>query len=62
MSGHALRCEYCGEPFVVTGYGVLAWRVGKEFVCNEFCADGIEPRRIDVPENQLPPPLKMQVP
>ena len=49
MSGQILRaatspvCAYCGEPLVSTGKGIEAWRVGNEFVCNEFCADGISP-------------------
>ena len=41
MSGQNSRCAYCGEPLVFTALGVKAWRVGNEFVCNEFCADGI---------------------
>ena len=41
MSGQKSRCAYCGEPLVFTALGVKAWRVGNEFVCNEFCADGI---------------------
>jgi hypothetical protein len=60
MSGQALRCAYCGEPLIVTTRSILAWRVGKAFVCNEFCADGIEPKRIVEPEKQMPPPFKMQ--
>ena len=40
MSGQNSRCAYCGEPLVFTALGVKAWRVGNEFVCNEFCADG----------------------
>jgi hypothetical protein len=61
MSGQSLRCAYCGEPLVLTARGVNAWRVGDAFVCNEFCADGIAPRRIHAPELQSPPPLKIQV-
>jgi hypothetical protein len=41
MSGQISRCAYCGEPLVSTALGVKAWRVGNEFVCSEFCADGI---------------------
>jgi hypothetical protein len=50
MSGQALRrapsyaCAYCGEPLVLTSHGIAAWREGNEFVCNEFCADGITPK------------------
>jgi hypothetical protein len=61
MSGQTLRCAYCGEPLVLTARGVNAWRVGDTFVCNEFCADGLAPKRIPVPELQLQPPLKIQV-
>jgi hypothetical protein len=34
------HCAYCGAllPF---NKGILAWRVGARFVCNEFCGDGI---------------------
>ncbi len=60
MSGQTLRCAYCGEPLVVTAYGVLAWRAGDDFVCDEFCADGIESKHIDAPELQLQPPVKMR--
>jgi hypothetical protein len=35
------QCAYCGEPLAFNGAGVEAWRVGNQFVCNEFCADGI---------------------
>ena len=60
MSGQALRCAYCGEPLVVTAYGVLAWRAGNYFVCDEFCADGIEPAYIDASEIQLQPRLTIE--
>ncbi|MGA9949096.1 MAG: hypothetical protein WBQ24_12650 [Xanthobacteraceae bacterium] len=46
MSGQALRCAYCDKPLEVSAFGVLAWRAGKDFVCDEFCADGIEPAHI----------------
>jgi hypothetical protein len=59
MSGQALRCAYCDEPLLLNSRGVNAWRVGNEFVCNEFCADGIAPRPIAAPERQSPPPLKV---
>jgi hypothetical protein len=39
---------------------VNAWRIGNQFVCNEFCADGIAPQLIATPEKQLPPPIKIQ--
>ena len=53
MSGQTLCCAYCGEPLVVTTHGVLAWRIGNEFVCNEFCADGIDPKDIEATEKQI---------
>jgi hypothetical protein len=47
MSGQIVRvysshaCAYCGEPLSFTSHGINAWRVKDQFVCNEFCADGI---------------------
>ena len=41
MSGQNLRCAYCGEPLAFTVLGIEAWRTGNEFVCNEFCTDGL---------------------
>jgi hypothetical protein len=38
----------------------LAWRSGKDFVCDEFCADGIAPAYIDAPEVRLSPSAKLQ--
>ncbi len=35
------RCAYCGAPLTLNAVGVMAWRVGNQFVCNEFCADGL---------------------
>jgi hypothetical protein len=35
------RCAYCGAPLVSNAAGVVAWRIGNQFVCNEFCADGV---------------------
>jgi hypothetical protein len=35
------RCAYCGAPLTLNAAGVVAWRVGNQFVCNEFCADGL---------------------
>lgn len=60
MSGQALRCAYCGKPLEVSALGVLAWRAGKDFVCDEFCADGIAPAYIDAPEVRLSPSAKLQ--
>ena len=37
----ASRCAYCGAPLTLNTAGVMAWRVGNQFVCNEFCADGL---------------------
>jgi hypothetical protein len=34
------RCAYCSAPLTSNAAGVVAWRVGNRFVCNEFCADG----------------------
>ena len=36
-------CAYCGKPLPLTSFGIGAWCTGKQFVCNEFCADGILP-------------------
>jgi hypothetical protein len=47
MAGQSLRatrsgvCAYCGEPLAMAAQAMKAWRVGDQFVCNEFCADGI---------------------
>jgi hypothetical protein len=60
MSGQALRCAYCGKPLALTTQGVNAWRVGNEFVCNEFCADGIAPPYVDAPEVRLAPSAQLQ--
>jgi len=35
------RCAFSGAPLVANATGLLAWRVGDQFVCNEFCADGL---------------------
>jgi hypothetical protein len=35
------RCAYCGAPLSFNAAGIVAWRVGNRFVCNEFCADGL---------------------
>jgi hypothetical protein len=35
------QCAFCGEPLVSNAVGVVAWRIGNRFVCNEFCADGV---------------------
>jgi hypothetical protein len=34
-------CAYCGSVLPCNIEGIEAWRVGSQFVCNEFCADGI---------------------
>jgi hypothetical protein len=60
MSGQALRCAYCGKPLEVSAFGVLAWRAGKDFVCDEFCADGIAPAYIDTLEVRQSPSTKLQ--
>lgn len=43
-------CAFCGEPLVLTKHGIKAWRVGNEFVCNEFCADGVPASDKDPPK------------
>jgi hypothetical protein len=35
------RCAVCGAPLASNATDLLAWRVGNQFVCNEFCADGL---------------------
>jgi hypothetical protein len=35
------RCAYCSAPLTSNAAGIVAWRVGNRFVCNEFCADGL---------------------
>jgi hypothetical protein len=61
MSGQEMRCAFCGEPLELRLIGVVAWRVGKTFVCNEFCEDGILAEKVaDRPasqsENQITEP------
>jgi hypothetical protein len=34
-------CAFCGAPLAFNSAGVVAWRVGNQFVCNEFCAEGV---------------------
>ena len=62
MSGQTPCCAYCGKPLEVSIFGVLAYRAGKDFVCDEFCADGIAPPHIDAPEDRLSPPAKLRAP
>jgi hypothetical protein len=42
------RCACCGEPLYFNGRDVEAWRVGSQFVCNEFCADGISEKALGI--------------
>jgi hypothetical protein len=42
-------CAYCGEPLAFNAAGVLAWRVGTRFVCNEFCAEGVSNDCVNLP-------------
>jgi hypothetical protein len=35
------RCAYCRAPLTFNSAGVVAWRVGNRFACNEFCAEGV---------------------
>jgi hypothetical protein len=44
--GSDKRCAYCGEPLVFNAVGIMAWRVGNDFACNEFCAEGVSSERI----------------
>jgi hypothetical protein len=47
MAGQSIRaatsyvCACCGAPLAMAAQDLKAWRVGAQFVCNEFCADGI---------------------
>jgi hypothetical protein len=43
------RCAYCSAPLIANAAGLVAWRVGNQFVCNEFCADGL-PDAATVPQ------------
>jgi hypothetical protein len=45
------QCAFCGEPLVYNAMGVVAWRVGSRFVCNEFCADGVSTDQMSVRED-----------
>jgi hypothetical protein len=42
------RCPCCGNPFPVVEGRVQQWRVGNQFACNEFCAEGIENQQSSV--------------
>jgi hypothetical protein len=46
------RCAFCGEPLVSNAIGVVAWREGNRFVCNEFCADGVSTDQMSVREDR----------
>jgi hypothetical protein len=35
------RCAFCDAPLAFNSAGVVAWRVGNRFACNEFCAEGV---------------------
>jgi hypothetical protein len=48
-------CAYCGEPLVCNGFGVEAWHIGNQFVCNEFCADAIPDEDVNV---KVAPPFR----
>jgi hypothetical protein len=61
MPGHAGemshgRCAYCSAPLAFNTAGVVAWRVGSRFVCNEFCADGVPDEFISPQAVPLAPP------
>jgi hypothetical protein len=43
---HHGRCAFCSAPLLSNAAGLVAWRVGNQFVCNEFCADGIPDERM----------------
>lgn len=40
-----MRCACCGNPFPVVEGRVQQWRVGNQYACNEFCAEGVEDRQ-----------------
>jgi hypothetical protein len=50
------RCAYCGAPLTFNAAGVVAWRIGNRFVCNEFCAEGVPEERISPEAVPLAPP------
>jgi len=36
------RCAWCSAPLAFNAVGVVAWRLGKQFVCDEFCAGAFQ--------------------
>jgi hypothetical protein len=54
------RCDYCGEPLAFNAAGVLAWRVGDRFVCNEFCAEGVSNDCVSLPAADLADPPELR--
>ena len=55
------RCAYCSAPLTLNAAGVVAWRIGNKFVCNEFCADGL-PDDMREREAAAAPPRRAQAP
>lgn len=55
-----MRCACCGEPLVLTAFGISAWRAGEDFVCSEFCADGIMPTYVDAAQVEPETLIKTQ--
>jgi hypothetical protein len=35
-------CAYCGNPFPMVEGRIQQWRIGDQYTCNEFCAEGVE--------------------
>ncbi len=44
-SSNGMRCACCGNPFPLVEGRVQQWRVGNQYACNEFCAEGVENRQ-----------------
>jgi hypothetical protein len=43
MNGAPKTCAYCSKDFPVVGSHHRAWRTSdNRYVCDEFCADGLE--------------------
>jgi hypothetical protein len=38
-------CACCGNAFPVVEGRVQQWRIGNQFACNEFCAEGIDSKQ-----------------
>ena len=60
MSGPLMRSACCGEPLILTAFGISAWHAGEGFVCSEFCADGIMPAYVDARQVESAALIKTQ--